>query len=252
MGDCDRNTNNDYLADFITMWKRGSRGMEVGFNCIDGRKKNKINLLDFISIVVKIKQGGGNLKVSDWCSSCTTIRATEGGYLTVSGALNLDTSTSDERPIYFFDDDVENLGNLSSNYLDLSVKGGEWTNRTWPNVIVKSPADDIRILDVNGNPASELKIRTIPIPGVTNLGEDNNPTLRRYYYLFVENPNCSNLPLPVYQYSGDSGSESTNPNGDWRLVSNMGTPVGAGFDDCPENCDQWDWKSNVENIKNLN
>jgi len=197
---CNQDTDLQYLSDFIDAWKNDSP--EVGYNCIDGYKPNKINLLDFLNVLVQIKIG--DRKVADWCSSCTTIQQTTNGYLTIKGALNLDTSTSDERPMYFRTADVSNLGDLSTVYLD--VINNTWTDPTWPNIIVKSPAENIRVIDSNGNtiPPNTLKIMTVPIPDAT-IQDPTDVTLKKYYYLFVSVPTIWDPIVQIHQ----------TPNGHW-------------------------------------
>ena len=242
MSNCNRKTDLSYLADFIVAWK--NQGPEAGFNCVGtdrpySNTKNEINLLDFLGVLIQIKKGGGQTLVADWCDSCPTIQQTANGYLTIKGALNLDTSTSKRRPIYFYSGDVANEGNVDKYHLD--VLSGKWTDNHWPNVIVKSP--DIRVLDSSGSPlqSDTLDIRTIQVKDVNKNMVDS--VYNNYYYVYIVDKSCSNLPLPIYQYYRDTNENPTGESSVWPLVANDGTSKDMTFPNCPE-CDEWDWTDN--------
>ena len=238
---CNKTIDSQYILRFLELWGNPNATFsdKLGYDCVEGTKKDKINLLDFLNVVIQNRKGD---PVRDWCNSCTTLQQTEQGYLTITGALELNNSSSSVRPLYFNSSDVESSGSLKNAMLD--IENESWNNPNWPGVIVKTPKEKINILDKDGNVLSNniLKIETLPVKDVSNFIQTNGSNYTNYYYLFIKDSQCADLPLPVYQSYQDS---SVNPNilnnQIWPLVSNNGTPLDISFTGCPENCDDWEW-----------
>ena len=101
----------------------------------------------------------------------------------------------------------------------------------------------INKLDMEGNPLPSdfLKIETIPVTDASKITEVNGSNYSNYYYLFIRDSECSELPLPVYQNHQDTNVSNILDNEVWPLVSNDGTPLDINFSGCPDSCD-WNWK----------
>lgn len=240
MSVCDQLTDSNYIQEFLNIWGSNGTKDQIGYECVDGTNKNKINLLDFLNVVVQSKKG---TKVGGWCNSCTTISQTDKGYLTISGALDLNGSSSSTKPLYFNKTDVETRGSLVGGAYD--IISGKWNNPQWPTIITKTPKDKIRILDQNGISIqnSNISIETVPVGDVSNIN-DNNPNesnFSKYYYLFVKVKDCNNIPLPVYQHTSDSNVSGLLNDDVWPLVGNNGEPLNVKFNGCPVGCNSWEW-----------
>jgi hypothetical protein len=242
---CDQVTDFNYIQALLNVW--GSQGTmdQLGYDCIDGTDKNKVNLLDFLNAAVQYKKG---TKVSDWCNSCTTIRQTDQGYLTITGALDLKGSSSSTKPLYFKETDVATRGSLRDSAFDIELD--KWDNPEWPTVITKTPKNKIRILDSGGNPITNLSIETVPVKDVSKIN-DNNPSqsnFNEYYYLFIKVNSCNGIPLPVYQYTKDANVSNLPGDKVWPLVGNDGNPLDIQFTGCPDSCNEWEWNSQISMI----
>ena len=235
---CDQTTDYTYIENLLDVWASDGSMDQIGYDCIDGSNKNKVNLLDFLNAAIQYKKG---TKVSDWCNSCTTIRQTDRGYLTITGALDLKGSSSSTKPLYFKESDVENKGSLRNGKFDIELD--KWNDPQWPAVITKTPKNKIRILDVNGNKLTNLNIETVPVKDVSKIN-DSNPNqsyFNQYYYLFIKVKSCNDIPLPVYQYTQDESVSTLQGNKTWPLVGNDGNPSNTIFTGCPESCNKWTW-----------
>ncbi len=206
--DCKRKTDDEYIKEYISNWKKGEQ-----YNC----SNVKSGLLDFIKALIINKSDPTSL-VQNWCLSCAKLKLSPLGYITLTGAL---AQSQGERPIYYFRNDEEPSYQLTKYNFDPET--GKWSDSNWLNVVVKQPDTDIYI-----DPSLNIRIRTIPV------GE--------YYYLFIVNPACGGLPMPVYHYVGDFSSISTNPlNINWPLLGANGSSLNTTFNKCPANCDDWKW-----------
>ena len=238
---CNQVVDDAYVSKFLDLWGRNSSlniSEKLGYDCVEGTDKDSINLLDFLNMVIQKKTG--NL-VRNWCNSCTTIQQTDQGYLTITGALDVGTSSSSTKPIYFKSGDVESMGSLKDAVLN--IQDESWNNPDWPGIIVKTPKNKINKLDMEGNPLPSdfLKIETIPVTDASKITEVNGSNYSNYYYLFIRDSECSELPLPVYQNHQDTNVSNILDNEVWPLVSNDGTPLDINFSGCPDSCD-WNWK----------
>lgn len=203
---CDKKTDSDYILEYISNWKDGKQ-----LRCSNVSS----GLLDFITALI-IKKSNPNLLVRSWCNSCVTIRKNPLGYLTLSGALGF---SSNERPLYYLRSDQDPATQL--NKYNFNPQTGKWSDSTWVNIIVRQP--DIKI-----DSGLNISIRTVPV------GD--------YYYLFIVNPTCGKLPMPVYQYIGDFSSVSTTPvNLNWPLINTDGTTFNSTLTGCPADCTDWKW-----------
>ena len=225
---CDQITDNTYINNFIKAWK--AQSPMIGYDCVQGTRKDAINALDYINAFAHQGQ-----PLSEWCMNCTTVQQTDNGYLTVKGALATSPSTSSERPLYYYRNDVASTGSLKEYFYNPDTK--TWSKPTWPNVIVHFPADNIRVLDSSGNPTNEIEIRTVPVSDVTDT------SVTDLYYLFVVDKSCSGLPMPVYLYADDTSKTSSNTTiYDWPPVGNDSKPYNTTFTDCPQGCLKWEWE----------
>jgi len=208
MSRCDQKTDNTYILEYIRKWKDGTR-----YKC----SNSSSGLLDFVTALI-VNKSNTNLLVREWCNSCVTIRKTPLGYLTLSGALGF---SSTERPLYYFRNDQEPATQL--NKYNFNPQTGKWSDPAWANIIVKQPSAEIKI-----DSGLNISIRTVPV------GD--------YYYLFIVNPACGKLPLPVYQYIGDFSNMSTTPvNPNWPLINTDGSTFNTELTGCPADCTDWKW-----------
>jgi len=206
--DCKRQTDNEYIKEYINNWKKGGQ-----MNC----SNVKSGLLDFIKALI-INKNDPSLLVQNWCLSCAKLKLHPLGYITISGAFSKSVG---ERPIYYFRNDEDPKYQLTK--YNFNPETEKWSDKNWLNVVVRQPDTDIYI-----DPSLNIRIRTIPVG--------------KYYYLFVVNPACGDLPMPVYQYVGDFSSISTNPlNINWPLVGADGSSLNTTLNKCPANCDDWKW-----------
>lgn len=204
---CNQKTDSTYITNYINNWKLGNSDSSC----------STPGLLEFIQALV-ISKSSPNTLVRDWCKSCVIIQANPLGYLTIKGAKGI--SLGDERPIYCLRGDQIPATQLTKYNYDPNT--GKWSDSTWINVVVKYPVENIYIAD-----GINISIRTVKV------GDS--------YYLFIVNPDCGQLPMPLYQYAGDFSNFSTNTsNANWPLLKLDGTSF-LQLTGCPENCTDWKW-----------
>jgi len=207
IGICDQKTNSNYILEYIKNWKNGKQ-----HNCSNFSS----GLMDFVNALI-VQKSNPNLLVREWCNSCVTIKKSSLGYITLTGALGV---SAKERPIYYLKSDQNPATQL--NKYNFDPQTGKWSDSTWVNVIVRQPETDIKI-----ESGLNISVRTVPV------GD--------YYYLFIINPTCGKLPMPVYQYIGDFSNVSTNPvNPNWPLINTDGTSA-IKLTECPADCTDWKW-----------
>ena len=214
---CNKKTDDEYIIEYINNWKDGKQ-----------IKSSNSGLLDFIKLLI-IQKSNPNILVRDWCNSCVTIRKNPLGYLTMSGALGF---SSNERPIYYLKNDQDPSTQLSK--YNFNPQTGKWSDFTWVNVIVRQPYTEINI-----DSGLNISLRTVrcTVPNSTQTEPAGD-----YYYLFIVNPTCGKLPMPVYQYVGDFSNLSTTPiNSNWPLINKDGNTFNSTLTKCPSDCTNWKW-----------
>ena len=228
---CSQKTDSTYITNYINNWKLGNSDSSC----------STPGLLEFIQALV-ISKSSPNTLVRNWCKSCVTIQANPLGYLTMKGAKGI--SLGDERPIYYLRGDQVPATQLTKYNYDPTT--GKWSDSTWINVVVKYPVENIYIAD-----GINISIRTVKVGDRREASKDrreaSKDTAQPYtaepygYYLFIVNPECGQLPMPLYQYVGDFSNFSTNiSNANWPLLKLDGTSF-LQLTGCPENCTDWKW-----------